>query len=132
MANENCFIEPKEDVESFIEKLHTILNSGNYELDILPKKKNEKKNDPFTTQNTLKTLGLIEDEDIADEFLSLSVKDYIETMKDDKPNKSDFRVFGKVIDNKEVYIKLKIKKDKDIFCVSFHFAKYPLKQRPYK
>lgn len=132
MVNENCFIEPKEDVESFIENLHKILNSGDYELDILPKKKHEKKDDPFTTQNTLKTLGLIEDEDIANEFLSLSIKDYIETMKDDKPNKNDFRVFGKVIDNKQVYIKLKIRKDKDIFCVSFHFAKHPLKRRPYK
>jgi len=52
-----------------------------------------------------------------------------------KPSKSDFLrihqiwVFGKKIDDKEVYIKVKIAQvgtDKIAKCISFHIAEYPL------
>lgn len=133
MSNPNSFIAPFDEVQYFLRELKHILTSEKYELDILPKKKCEDSLDPFTTENTMLSLEY-DTEDVKNELLSLSEKEYIETIKDDKDNnKPPFWVFGKDINKKDVYIKVKIrnKATNKVFCVSFHYARYPFKAKPY-
>ena len=67
--------------------------------------------------------------DVRDVLLSLTTKDYHRTMIDNKEySDSAFRVFGRQMNGKEVYIKIKIRKSetKQVFCISFHYASYPI------
>lgn len=132
------YIEDKEKVEEFLTELHSIINNKNFnvenDLDIILKKKNENPLDPYTTQNTLLELNF-DKHDIKDTLLVLTYKEYIET-GEDKLNKSlpKVYIFGKTIQGKQIYIKIKIR-DKincKVFCISFHFARYPLTKFPYK
>ncbi len=132
-------ISSRDEVHCFLQELKKILNSKQFnidaDLDILLKKKTESPIDPYTTNNTLLALDY-DKNDIVQQLLSLSIEEYIETFIDDKDsNLPPFYTFGKVIEDKDVYIKLKIR-DKvthKVFCVSFHFARYPLKvNRPYR
>ncbi len=131
--NPNSFIAPLTDVKNFLTDLKHVLTSEKYDLDILPRKKDEDPLDLCTTENTMLDLDYDTD-DIKDELLSLTEKDYLETILDDKgSSKPPFWVFGKAIKCKDVYIKVKIR-DKarcKIFCVSFHYSRFPLKDKPY-
>jgi len=73
--------------------------------------------------------------DVLNKLLALDITEYMETFIDDKDNNlPPFFAFGKTIKNREVYIKAKIrdKKKCKVFCVSFHFARFPLPvNRPY-
>jgi hypothetical protein len=79
---------------------------------------------------TLKDLGItarLRDELI----LSISLGDYSSGPNPDELNPGHFWVFGKVLDNTEIYIKLKIitystGNDRAV-CISFHPSEYPLK-----
>ena len=67
--------------------------------------------------------------DVVERLKELSVAEYSETKIDkDDLNPPLLFVFGKDINNKLVYIKLKIKGDnkKRVLCVSFHYAKEPM------
>lgn len=134
MKNENSYIATREQVREFIEELKEVLNSPHCDLDILPKKKGEESHDPYTTENTLIDLEY-DTHDVKAQLKNLTVHQYIETIKDNKnEDRPHFWVFGKEINLKEVYIKVKIKnraKNK-VFCVSFHYARYPLKNGPFK
>lgn len=63
-------------------------------------------------------------DDIIAELLSLDIKNYSETLIDDRDtNPPLLFVFGKTISNKEIYIKIKLRENatpKIIVCVSFH------------
>ena len=134
MSNPNSYIANQSDVEEFLEELKEILNSENCELDILPKKKQEAPNDPYTTENTMLSLDY-DTEDVKNELKLLCKEDYIETIIDNKnSSKPPFWVFGKEISSKEIYIKVKIrnKERNKVFCVSFHYARFALKNRPFK
>lgn len=74
-------------------------------------------------------------EDVKNELKLLCKEDYIETIIDNKnSSKPPFWVFGKEISSKEIYIKVKIrnKESNKVFCVSFHYARFALKNRPFK
>lgn len=134
MNNPNSYIAKETEVKEFLEELKEILNSDNCILDILPKKKDEDPEDPYTTENTMGDLDY-DSEDVKNELKVLSEKEYIETIRDNKDiTRPPFWVFGKQINEKEVYIKVKIrnKLNNKVFCVSFHYARYPLKNRPFK
>lgn len=134
MTNSNSFTAPKEQVKLFLEDLKSILGSKNCELDILPKKSTESSSDPYTTENTLLDLDY-DTEDVKQELLNLTISDYIETMKDNRDeNKPFFWVFEKIIQSKEVYIKVKVrdKNKQKVFCVSFYYARYQLKNCPFQ
>lgn len=134
MKNENSYIATREQVREFIEELKEVLNSPHCDLDILPKKKGEESHDPYTTENTLIDLEY-DTHDVKAQLKNLTEHQYIETIKDNKnEDRPHFWVFGEEINLKEVYIKVKIKnraKNK-VFCVSFHYARYPLKNGPFK
>jgi hypothetical protein len=69
-----------------------------------------------------------------DEIRTLSVENYCSGPTDDEYNKGDYWFFGKMINNVEVYIKLKIssgKNDEYAVCMSFHPAERPLRYPPF-
>lgn len=82
---------------------------------------------------TLIELGL-KYKDVKQEILSLTPKEYSQgpVLDKDQINYKDeyFWIFGKNIQNKLVYIKLKIRKTNDheeTLCMSFHFPKHTMK-----
>lgn len=63
--------------------------------------------------------------DVAERLKELTIREYSETLVDkDDLNPPLLFVFGKDINGKQVYIKLKIKGDqtRHVLCVSFHYA----------
>ena len=73
-------------------------------------------------------------QDVRDVILGLSVADYCEGPVQDRDEIGDLWVFGKVISNRELYIKLKLASFGDlklVRVVSFHKANRPLSY-PYK
>lgn len=65
--------------------------------------------------------------DIIDILLQLKLQNYSETVIDkDNTNPPYLYVFGYLINNKEVYIKIKIrtKPESAVICVSFHWAQH--------
>ncbi len=131
-------ISPESDVIIFLKELKEVLTDSGFDvsrdLDILPKKKNESPTDPYTTFNTLQALDF-DRHDVKNQLLALDFTEYMETFIDDKDSTlPPFFAFGKTVKNREVYIKTKIRDRKNcrVFCVSFHFARFPLPtQRPY-
>ena len=78
---------------------------------------------------------------IESELLSLSVEDYMQTVKDIRfPKRSEMREFGKEYNiNDEVYIKIRVELlgkfgEATTFVMSFHFAEKPFTAEmfPYK
>ena len=64
-------------------------------------------------------------EDVVERLRELTVGEYSETLVDkDDINPPLLFVFGKNINNKQVYVKLKIKGEinRRVLCVSFHYA----------
>ena len=89
----------------------------------------------FTNKFTVQDLFPDEDPVIAlkRELLTLTVENYIETVKDRKfPKKSEMRVFSKVYNLKDdVYIKIRVELLGDygsgfVFVMSFHYAEDPI------
>lgn len=123
----------KTEVTQFLCELKSILNSENFniksDLDILTHKKHEAYDDPYTTQNTLLELEY-DRSDIVRCLLSLNEQHYNNTIIDDKdPSLPCFYSFISLIESRDVYIKVKIrdKINNKVFCVSFHFARHPVK-----
>ena len=132
------FTSPKEEVIKFLLELKKVMSNRDFDvnkdLDVILKKKNENSLDPYTTQNTLLKLDF-DKNDLADTLKKLSVEEYIETGKDRKDISSpEFYIFGKEVQGNLIYIKIKIrdKINHKVFCVSFHFARYPISNFPYK
>lgn len=97
------------------------------DLDILPKKRNESATDPYTTINTMADLEF-DANDVCDKLKAITVEDYAETMLDDRNvDAPPFFVFYRNIQTRDVYVKVKIRDRATgkVFCVSFHFARYP-------
>jgi hypothetical protein len=74
-------------------------------------------------------------QDIKETLLDLSVEDYCEGPSRDRDQPGELWIFGKVIENKTVYIKIKLASFgllKIVRILSFHFAEhtleYPLKE----
>ena len=64
-----------------------------------------------------------------DELLSLSAEDYYQGPEDDKGRPGEVWMFGKRLEGKEIYIKLKlakVSKETIAKCLSFHPADFPL------
>lgn len=121
------YIESKGAVITFLKELQKILLDSNMKLTIQTREDKEYR---YTTDYCLEQLGY-DKSDVIKELLQLNIKDYVETCDDLRNKKSNrFYVFGKVIQKREVYIKVKIESydNKKILCMSFHFAEYPLKR----
>ena len=124
-------IESELDVKSYIQDLKFALNNGakiNFQAKRIV---DEKRDEKYTNQYTVNML--FPDENPVDalkrELLTLSVEDYMRTVKDIRfPKRSEMREFGKVYNGTEdVYIKIRVELlgqygNTATFVMSFHFA----------
>ena len=127
----------KKEVTAFLNELNELLTSDNFnvetDLTIISKKKpnDEEHSTPYTIVDLE-----YDSEDVANRLKELSISEYSETKidKDDLVPPLLF-VFGKVINHKLVYIKLKIKENatnkRRVLCVSFHYVQKEM-NFPYK
>jgi hypothetical protein len=129
-------IDTKETVENFLLAAHTILDNNTFDV---------RKNFYFIpvrasgddrNKETLLDLNY-NTTDVVNEIRQLTVKNYKETIIDNMPGKkAPFFCFVKFIVKDQVYIKFKISevKDNQVFCVSFHYVDYFVKDSefPYK
>jgi hypothetical protein len=72
-------------------------------------------------------------EDVKNELKNLELRDYAEgPVKEALFQGADMWVFGKVIQSREIYIKITLgQPSSKVLCISFHFAEKPLVY-PYK
>ena len=132
LANEiKTRIESEVEVRAYIQDLKYALNNGakvNFQAKRLV---DENKDEKYTNQYTVNTL--FPDENPIDalkrELLTLSVEDYMRTVRDLRfPKRSEMREFGKVYNGKDdVYIKIRVELlglygNMTTFIMSFHFA----------
>ena len=105
----------KREVVALLDELHKLLESDNFDINtdlILICKKKQGENQKFSTPYTLLDLDY-------------DAEEYSETKIDtDNVNPPILYVFGKDINGKLIYVKLKIRdRQKQVVCVSFHYAK---------
>ena len=136
-------IESELEVKAYIQDLKFSLNNG-AQIDFQVKRVvDEKRDEKYTNQYTVNRL--FSDENPVDalkrELLTLSVEDYMRTVKDTRfPKRSEMREFGKVYNGTEdVYIKIRVELlglygNTTTFVMSFHFAEkaFTPEMFPYK
>ena len=136
-------IESELEVKAYIQDLKFSLNNG-AQIDFQVKRVvDEKRDEKYTNQYTVNRL--FPDENPVDalkrELLTLSVEDYMRTVKDTRfPKRSEMREFGKVYNGTEdVYIKVRVELlglygNTTTFVMSFHFAEkaFTPEMFPYK
>lgn len=130
-TEENARIETELEVKAYIQNLKLALNSG-ARLDFQIKRRvDDERDERFTNQYTVNTLFPNENpvDALKRELLSLSVEDYMQTVKDIRfPNRNEMREFGKVYNGTDdVYIKIRVELlgmygETTTFVMSFHFA----------
>lgn len=121
-------VQSKEkEVIEFLEQLKNILQSKAFDIDkdfTIIKSKKKIGKEQFSTPYTLLDLDY-EASDIVERLNELTIREYSETLVDkDDINPPLLFVFGKDINGKQIYIKLKIKgsQTRHVLCVSFHYA----------
>ncbi len=121
------FQSKKGEVADFLDKLHKLLLSDDFDINTdlnLIRKKKQGDEQNFSTPYTLLDLDY-DTEDIVNRLKELKVEEYSETKIDtDDVNPPILFVFGKDINDKLIYVKLKIREQqRQVVCVSFHYAK---------
>lgn len=136
-------IESEIEVKAYIQDLKFALNNG-AKIDFQAKRLvDEKRDEKYTNQYTVNKL--FSDENPVDalkrELLTLSVEDYMQTVKDIRfPKRSEMREFGKVYNGTDdVYIKIRVELlgmygNTTTFVMSFHFGEkaFTPEMFPYK
>ena len=136
-------IESELEVKAYIQDLKFALNNGAQIEFQVKRLVDEKRDEKYTNQYTVNTL--FPDENPVDalkrELLTLSVEDYMQTVKDIRfLKRSEMREFGKVYNGTEdVYIKIRVELlgqygNTTTFVMSFHFAEkaFTPEMFPYK
>lgn len=108
-----------------MKSLCEIITNEDFDIDNDFKQIYSSKEKGYSTQETMVDLEY-DVQDVIDRLGELCMEEYSETLFDkDDTNPPLLFVFGKSINKKLVYIKLKIRKNADnreIVCVSFHYA----------
>lgn len=121
----------KREIVAFLDELHRLLEGEDFDINTdlyLVSKKKQGDEQKFSTPYTLLDLDY-DAEDVVERLKELKVEEYSETKidKDDVAPPMLF-VFGKDINGKLIYVKLKIRNQKNqVVCVSFHYAKNKMK-----
>ena len=119
----------KKDVKAFLEELKEILNAKEFNIDndLMIVKSNK---DEIEYSTGYLMLDLDYDAlDVVERLKELTIAEYSETLIDKDDDKPPLLfVFGKDINSRLVYIKLKIKGEqtKRVLCLSFHYAKHDM------
>ena len=122
------------DVQKTLERMNSILSAPAFDIEnnlqLIINSKDEE-NFFYSTKYTLADLEY-DVEDVVEILKLLKVEDFSHTLLDKgKLDPPYMLVFSKLIQSKEVYIKIKVRDLKEqVVCISFHYAKYPL-SRPY-
>ena len=136
-------IESELEVKAYIQDLKFALNNG-AQIDFQAKRVvDDKRDEKYTNQYTVNKLFPDENpvDELKRELLTLSVEDYMQTVKDIRfPKRSEMREFGKVYNGTEdVYIKIRVELlgqygNTTTFVMSFHFAEkaFTPEMFPYK
>lgn len=111
--------------------MHKLLESDDFDINTdlnLIRKKKHGNDQKFSTPFTLLDLDY-NAEDVVERLKELKVEEYSETKIDkDDVNPPILFVFGKEINDKLIYVKLKIRDQrKQVVCVSFHYVKDKMK-----
>lgn len=132
MANKiNARIENELEVKTYIQDLKFALNNGAQINFQARRRVDENREEKYTNQYTINTLFPNENpvDAIKRELLTLSVEDYMQTVKDMRfPKRSEMREFGKVYNGTDdVYIKIRVELlgiygNTTTFVMSFHYA----------
>ena len=127
-------IESEIEVKAYIQNLKFALNNG-AKIDFQVRRLvDEKRDEKYSNQYTVNKLFPDEnpEEALKRELLTLTVEDYMQTVKDYRfPKRSEMREFGKVYNGTEdVYIKIRVELlgmygQATTFVMSFHFAERP-------
>lgn len=117
----------KREVTAFLKELQYLLKSSDFNIntDFILIRKNKQEDKEHSTPYTLVDLEY-DTEDVVDRLKELTVGEYSETKIDrDDSEPPLLFVFGKRINGKLIYIKVKIKDNSKriVLCVSFHYAK---------
>lgn len=124
-------IESELEVRTYIQNLKFALNNGakiNFQV---KRQVDNARDEKYTNLYTINTLFPKENpvDVLKRELLTISVEDYMRTVKDYRfPKRSEMREFGKVYNGKEdVYIKIRVELlgmygNATTFIMSFHFA----------
>lgn len=123
-------IQSRKYILGILKKLHAFIDSESFDpetdLEIVRSKKKDPK---FSTTQTMSDFDY-DASDVAACLRKLTIEKYSETLIDiDDPEPPYLFVFGDEINNRQIYIKLKIKEKthKHILCVSFHYAKWKMR-----
>lgn len=117
----------EKEVSAFLASLKRTLCSEEFDIDkdfMMVRKKKEPGKEQYSTIYTLADLDY-DVSDVIERLKELTIKEYSETLMDiDDVNPPLLFVFGKDINGKQVYIKLKLKGEqaRHVLCVSFHYA----------
>ncbi len=116
----------RKDVENFLQELRGILTDPDFsiEADLTLIVKRKPGHEQFSTPYTMMDLDY-DEYDVVERLKELTYRDYSETLHDDSGAVPPLLfVFGKDINKRQVYIKLKIKdvSKKKVLCLSFHYA----------
>lgn len=132
--NEGSFrIEDEDDVRAYLQNLKYCIRSGSTINLIRERRVDQNRDIKHTNRFTIHDLFPNEDPVTAlkRELQTLSVRDYIHTLKDTRyPKKSEWRVFGKTYGQAdEVYIKIRVELIAEygnslIVVMSFHYAEH--------
>lgn len=136
-------IESELEVKSYIQNLKYALNNGAKIEFQIKRLVDDGKDEKYTNLYTVNTLFPNENpvDALKRELLTLSVEDYMQTVKDLRfPKRSEMREFGKVYNGKDdVYIKIRVELlgmygHATTFVMSFHFAEraFTPEMFPYK
>ena len=136
-------IESRIEVEAYIQNLKYAIENG-AKIEFQARRRvDENRDERYTNLYTVNTLFPNENpvEAIKRELLTLTVEEYMKTVKDRRfPNRSELREFGKVYnETDDVYIKIRVELVGQIgnpitFVMSFHFAEkaFTPEMFPYK
>ena len=122
------------DVKKFLNTLRDTLQSSSFNIDTdFVLIRSQKEDYLYSTRYTLADLEY-DSGDVIERLKELTVQEYSETLPDrDDMDPPLLFVFGKGIDGKLVYIKIKQRQlqEGQVVCVSFHYAKHSM-PFPYK
>lgn len=132
MADETkARIESELEVKAYIQDLKYALNNGAQISFQAHRRVDDEREEKYTNQYTVNKLFPNENpvEALKRELLTLTVEDYMQTVKDLRfPKRSEMREFGKVYNsNEDVYIKIRVELlgqygNTTTFIMSFHYA----------
>ncbi len=121
------FIASKEEVLTFLERIKKIIKMNNFKIDV-------NLNFDFKKEDNVNTMDMLNYsiKDVLNELQELTFSEYCQSVPDlNHKDNIPYHVFFKTIQEREIYIKVKVRNNKIIVCKSFHFAKFSHRDFPY-